>query len=59
MKLVTSPRLFVRRSSKRRQLRWLPFFLTLTTAVLATVVVASACTFILKWGTAGGSNDNF
>ena len=59
MKLVASPRLFVRRSSKRRQLRWLPFFLTLTTAVLATVVVASACTFILKWGTAGGSNGQF
>lgn len=51
MKVVTFPRTFVRRSLKRRQLRWLPFFLTLTTAVLATVVVASACTFILKWVT--------
>ena len=59
MKLVKSPRPFVRRSSKRRPIRWLPFFLTLTSAILATVVVASACTFILKWGTVGGGNGQF
>ncbi|HKO45485.1 MAG TPA: PxKF domain-containing protein [Pyrinomonadaceae bacterium] len=59
MKLVKSPRPFVRRSSKRRSIRWLPFFLTLTSAILATVVVASACTFILKWGTTGGGNGQF
>jgi sugar lactone lactonase YvrE len=59
MKLVKSPRPSVRPSLRRRQFRWLPFFLTLTTAVLAAVVVASACTFILKWGTAGNGNGQF
>ncbi len=35
MKLVTSPRRFVARSShKRGKSRWLPFFLTLITAIL-------------------------
>ena len=60
MKLVTSPRRFVARSShKRGQFRWLPFFLTLITAMLVGVVAASACTFILKWGTVGSGNGQF
>lgn len=57
MKPVTSPRRSVPRSSHRRgKFRWLPIMLISITAILAGVVAASACTFILKWGT-GGSND--
>jgi len=52
------PRIFVR-SSKRRQIRWLTFFMILATAALVAVVAASACTFILKWGTAGSENGQF
>lgn len=59
MKQVTSPRLFVRRSSKLRRFRWLPFFLISTAALLVGVVAASACTFILKFGTAGSENGQF
>ena len=60
MKLVTSPRRFVPRSSRKRgTFRWLPFFLTLSTAMLVTVVVASACTFILQFGTVGSGNGQF
>jgi hypothetical protein len=60
MKPVTSPRRFMPRSSRKRgTFRWLPFFLTLTTAMLVTVVVASACTFILKFGTVGSGNGQF
>ena len=59
MKPVTFPPIFVRRSSKRRQFRWLPFFLVLTTAMLVGVVAASACTFILKFGTIGSEDGQF
>lgn len=58
MRLNTSPRLFAR-SSNRRQFRWLTFFLILTTALLVGVVAASACTFVLKWGTVGIDNGQF
>ncbi|HKO98679.1 MAG TPA: PxKF domain-containing protein [Pyrinomonadaceae bacterium] len=51
MKAVSSPRRFAARSShKRGKSRWLPFFLTLTTAILVSVVAAAACTFILAFG---------
>jgi HYR domain/NHL repeat len=59
MKLVTSPSLFVRRPAKRRKFRWLPFLLILITAMLVGAVAASACTFVLKWGTAGNSDGQF
>ena len=60
MKLITSPRRFVARSShKLGKFRWFPFSLTLITAILASVVAASACTFILKWGTVGSGNGQF
>ena len=59
MKPVMSPRVFVRRSSKRRQFRCLSFCLTLATAMLVGVVAVSACTFILKFGTAGSGNGQF
>ena len=59
MKLVTPPSLFVRRFSKRRQFRWLPFLMISITAMLVGVVAASACTFILKFGTAGSDNGQF
>jgi DNA-binding beta-propeller fold protein YncE len=59
MKLVTPPPLFVRRFSKRRQFRWLPFLVISITAMLVGVVAASACTFILKFGTAGSDNGQF
>src|SRR5688500_3218796 len=60
MKVVTSPRPFVARSShKLGKFRWLPFFLTLITAIMVGVVAASACTFILKWGTIGNGNGQF
>lgn len=52
------PRLFGR-SSKRHQIRWVTFFLILTTAALVGVVAASACTFVLKWGTVGSDNGQF
>jgi len=55
----SSPSLFVRRSSRRRQFRWLPFLLILIAAMLVGVVAASACTFILKWGTTGSDNGQF
>jgi DNA-binding beta-propeller fold protein YncE len=60
MKLVTSPSRFVSRSPhKRGKLRWLPISLTLITAILVGVVAASACTFILKWGTIGSNDGQF
>jgi DNA-binding beta-propeller fold protein YncE len=60
MNRVTSPRRFVPRSShKRGQFRWLPFFLMLITAMLVGVVAASACTFILKFGTVGSNDGQF
>src|SRR6185503_18661164 len=60
MKLVTSPRRFVSRwPHKRGKLRWLPISLTLITALLVGVVAASACTFILKWGTIGSNDGQF
>ena len=60
MKLGTSPRPFVARSShKLRKFRWLPFFLTLITAIMVGVVAASACTFILKFGTVGSDDGQF
>lgn len=55
----SSSSLFVRRSSRRRPFRWLPFLLILIAAMLVGVVAASACTFILKWGTAGSENGQF
>ena len=59
MKLFTPPRLFVPRSSyKRGKFRLLPF-LILITAMLVGVVVASASTFILTWGTPGSDNGQF
>src|SRR5947207_1434382 len=60
MKLVTSPRPFVARSShKLGKFRRLPFFLTLITAIMVGVVAASACTFILKFGTLGSDDGQF
>ena len=61
MKRVTSLSRFVPRSSRKRgQFRSLPFFLVLVAAMLVFVVAASAaCTFILKWGTAGSENGQF
>jgi DNA-binding beta-propeller fold protein YncE len=60
MKLLTPPRRFMPRSShKRGQFRWLPFLLILITAMLVGVVVVSASTFILKWGTVGSENGQF
>jgi DNA-binding beta-propeller fold protein YncE len=58
MRPVMFPRIFVR-SSKRRQTRWLTFLLILTTAALVGVVAASACSFVLKWGTIGSENGQF
>ena len=58
MRPVMSPRIFVR-SSRRRQNRWLTFFLILTAAALVGVVAASACSFVLKWGTIGSENGQF
>jgi hypothetical protein len=37
----------------------LPFFLTITSAVLAAVVVVSACTFVLKFGAVGSGDGQF
>ena len=60
MKVVKSPRHFVARSShKLGKFRWLPFFLTLITAIMVGVVAASACTFVLTWGTSGTGNGQF
>ena len=59
MKLVTSRSLSERRAPKRRRFRSIPFFLILTTAMLVGVVAASACTFILKWGTVGSDDGQF
>ncbi len=60
MKVVTSPRRYVARSThKGGKFRLLPFFLILATAVMVSVVAASACTFILKWGTLGAGNGQF
>ena len=59
MKPVTSPRLFVRRSSKRRRYRWLPFLMILTTAMLVGVVAVLASTFVLKFGTLGSNDGQF
>jgi sugar lactone lactonase YvrE len=53
------PRLFAQRTSKRRRFRSLPFLLIAIAAMLFGVVAASACTFILKWGTAGSDNGQF
>jgi DNA-binding beta-propeller fold protein YncE len=49
----------MRRSSKRRQFRWLPFFVMLTSAVLVGVIAVSASSFILKWGTIGSDDGQF
>lgn len=57
MKPVMSPP-FVRRSSKRRQFRSLPFFAILITAMLVGVV-AAASTFVLKFGTLGSEDGQF
>ena len=60
MKLVTSPRRFVARSSHRPgKFRWLPFSLTLFTAILVGVVAVSASSFILKFGTLGSGDGQF
>ena len=59
MKPVTFPPVFARRSAKRRQFRSLLFFAILTTAMLVGVVAASACTFILKFGTLGSDDGQF
>jgi len=60
MKVFTSPRPFVARSShKLGKFRWLPFFLTLITAIMVGVVAASACTFVLKFGTVGSEDGQF
>jgi HYR domain-containing protein/K319-like protein/NHL repeat-containing protein len=58
MRSVMFPRIYLR-SPKRRQIRWLTFFVILTTAALVSVVAVSACTFILKWGTVGSENGQF
>ncbi|HKP46810.1 MAG TPA: PxKF domain-containing protein [Pyrinomonadaceae bacterium] len=60
MKAAKFPRrLIVRHSSRRRQFRWLPFLLVLASAMLVGVIAASACTFILTWGTIGAGNGQF
>ena len=60
MKLVTSPRRHVLRSShKRGKFRWLPFMMILITAMLVAVVSVSASTFILKFGTLGSADGQF
>jgi DNA-binding beta-propeller fold protein YncE len=59
MKPDTSPRLFVRHASKRRQFRWWPFFVILTTAMLVGVVAALASAFVLKFGTIGSNDGQF
>jgi DNA-binding beta-propeller fold protein YncE len=60
MKLSNAPRRIPARSSnKRGKFRWLPFSVTLITAIMVGVVAASACTFILKWGTVGSEDGQF
>ena len=59
MKPVTSPPLFVRRSSKRRHFRWLPFLMIVTTAMLVGVVAVLASSFVLKFGTVGSDDGQF
>ena len=60
MKLVMSPRRVESRSSHgRRKFHWLPFLLTLATAMLFAVVAVSASSFILKFGTLGSGNGQF
>ena len=59
MRAVLSPGIFVRRSPRRRQFRWLPFLLILITAMLVGAVAVAACTFVLKWGTAGSDDGQF
>lgn len=60
MKLITSPRRFLASSSHTRsKFRWLPFPLTLITAMLVGAVAVSACTFILQWGSLGTGNGQF
>ena len=58
MRSVMFPRIYLR-SLKRRQIRWLTFFLLLTTAALVGVVAVSACTFVLKWGAIGSDDGQF
>ena len=59
MKLVMSPRRVESRSShKRRKFHWLPF-LPILAAMLFGVVVVSAASFILKFGTVGSGNGQF
>ena len=59
MNLFTSPRPLVRRSSKRRQFRWLPFFMILSTVMMIGVVAVLASTFVLKFGTLGSDDGQF
>ena len=59
MKPVTSPPLFVRRSSKRRHFRWLPFLMIVTSAMLVGVVAVLASSFVLKFGTLGSDDGQF
>lgn len=60
MKQVTSlSRFGSRPSHKRGRFRWLPFSVALTTAMLVGVVAASACAFILTWGTLGPGDGQF
>src|SRR5690242_17767028 len=60
MKLFTFPGRFVSHSfHKRRQFRWLPFLLMFFAAMLVGVVAASACNFVLTWGTAGSDDGQF
>src|SRR5690349_838931 len=59
MKSVTSPYPSARLSRKRRPFRWLPFLMIMSTAILVGAVAAAACTFVLKWGTAGSDNGQF
>ena len=59
MKPVTFPPVFARRSAKCRHFRSLLFFALLTTAMLVGVVVVSASSFVLKWGTVGSDDGQF
>jgi len=59
MNLFTSPRPLVRRSSKRRHFRWLPFFMIVSTAMMIGVVAVLASTFVLKFGTLGSDDGQF
>ena len=59
MKPVTPSPLFVRRASKRRHFRWLPFLMIVITAMLVGVVAVLASTFVLKFGTLGSDDGQF